>query len=633
MSAGDELRLNDWFCGAGGATQGAHAVPGIVPVLAANHDALAISTHSANFPDVEHFKGDIRDLDVARHPYAEIFWASPECTNWSQAKGKPVDFDTQPGLFGDPEIADDVARSRALMQDVIRYLEGMVLRQQPVLAGIVENVTDIRKWEHWAIWRHRIERLGYRTRLIALNSMHAQAVRTPRAPQSRDRLYLAYWHESIGRDPDWDRWLRPAAWCPRCEQEVMAVQVWRRPGVDMGRYGQQYDYRCPKVSCRGQKVDPHFVPAAAAIDWSLPGHRIGDRAKPLAAKTRARIAAGARRYARPVVVEAGGNQYDSSDPKHPQHGDPDAYLRVWPADSEPLRTLHTALTKGVAIPPMVLTNQWSNRARVAADEPLPTATTATTTGVLVSPMLVPVEGREGKQAASADAPMRTQTARNETGVLIPPMLTEFHGGGSTSRTTDDAMATILAGGNHHGLVIPPLIVRGESRGADGSKPTSAPMGSVTAAGSQFLTVPPLVMRNNTARGDQGQMSTPVGEALRTITTAGHQSLLTWGALYAHDAGVRDIARPLPTQTTVQGDALLTAEEWDAVVDDCLFRMLEPHEIHAGMAFIPEYIVLGSKRQRVRQLGNAVTPPAAEVLVSALVECITGQMLDLGQVAA
>jgi DNA (cytosine-5)-methyltransferase 1 len=40
-------------------------------------------------------------------------------------------------------------RSRALMQDVIRYLEGMDLRQQPVLAGVVENVTDIRKWEHW----------------------------------------------------------------------------------------------------------------------------------------------------------------------------------------------------------------------------------------------------------------------------------------------------------------------------------------------------------------------------------------------------------------------------------------------------------------------------------------------------
>jgi len=561
-SSGDgSLRLNDWFCGAGGATQGAHAVPGVVPVLAANHDKLAIATHSTNFPDVEHFRGDIRDLDVARHPYAELFWASPECTNWSQAKGKPVDFDRRPGLFGDPEIADDVARSRALMQDVIRYLEGMHLRQRPVLAGVVENVTDIRKWEYWEVWRGRIERLGYRTRLIAFNSMHARAIRTPRAPQSRDRLYLAYWHESLGRDPDWDRWLRPSAWCPSCEQQIDAVQVWRKRGVDMGRYGQRYDYRCPKVACRGQIVEPDFVPAAAAIDWSLPGQRIGDRERPLADKTRARIAAGARRYARPVVLEAGGNQYDSNDPNHPQHGDPNAYQRVWPVDTEPLKTLHTAITKAVAIPPL----------------------------------LVPVEGRDGKQAAAVDGPMRTQTARNETGVAIPSFITELRGGGSVAHTTDETLATVTASGNHHGLVIPPLVMRNNEGGAE--------------------------------------MSTPTTEYLRTLTTGGHQSLLTWGALYAHDAGVRDVTRPLPTQTTVQGDALLTAAEWDAVVDDCLFRMLEPHEIHAGMAFIPSYVVLGSKRQRVKQLGNAVTPPVAEVLMAALVECINGRPLEYEAVAA
>lgn len=64
------LRIVDWFCGAGGATQGAHAVPGIQPVLAANHDQLAIDTHSTNFPDVEHFRGDIKDLDV-KHEAAD----------------------------------------------------------------------------------------------------------------------------------------------------------------------------------------------------------------------------------------------------------------------------------------------------------------------------------------------------------------------------------------------------------------------------------------------------------------------------------------------------------------------------------------------------------------------------------
>jgi DNA (cytosine-5)-methyltransferase 1 len=45
-----------------------------------------------------------------------------------------------------------------------------------------------------------------------------------------------------------------------------------------------------------------------------------------------------------------------------------------------------------------------------------------------------------------------------------------------------------------------------------------------------------------------------------------------------------------------------------------------------MAFAADYIVLGNKRQKVQQLGNAVTPPVSEVIVSALVEAITGEDL-------
>jgi len=55
-------------------------------------------------------------------------------------------------------------------------------------------------------------------------------------------------------------------------------------------------------------------------------------------------------------------------------------------------------------------------------------------------------------------------------------------------------------------------------------------------------------------------------------------------------------------------------------------MLEPHEILAGMAFAADYVVLGNRRERVRQAGNAVTPPCAEVIVSALVEAITGEVV-------
>src|SRR5205085_3364564 len=135
--------------------------------------------------------------------------------------------------------------------------------------------------------------------------------------------------------------------------------------------------------------------------------------------------------------------------------------------------------------------------------------------------------------------------------------------------------------------------------------------------------PALVMRNNSSKGDGGEMCTPVAEPLRTLTTAGHQSLVTWAALYGYDTGLlRSLGYPLPTQTTVQGDALLHGSLPE--VDECMFRMLEPHEIGRGMAFDPGYIVLGNKREQVRMYGNAVTPPASALLLSRVLAALEGQ---------
>jgi DNA (cytosine-5)-methyltransferase 1 len=58
-----------------------------------------------------------------------------------------------------------------------------------------------------------------------------------------------------------------------------------------------------------------------------------------------------------------------------------------------------------------------------------------------------------------------------------------------------------------------------------------------------------------------------------------------------------------------------------VVEDCGFRMLQPHEIKAAMAFPADYRVLGNKREQVRQLGNAVTPPAMNTLIQRVVQSL------------
>ena len=524
------LTVMDWFCGAGGSSQGMHSIPGVRVERAANHWERAIQSHEANFPDASHYRGDIREAPVWAWPVTDIFWASPECTNWSIAKGKQRDFDKamqgdllelyaemEAGKFHhvgddeDPREPTSEEESRALMEEVPLYLRGVIERGGLVKAGVVENVVDVRQWAEWDRWIGEIHKLGYETRLIALNSMHANPRSVHAAPQSRDRLYVAYWHRSLGRTPDWDKWLRPRAWCSTCDTTVQAVQRFKNPGRDMGRYRQQYVYRCPNTSCRNQIVEPEALPALAAIDWSIPGQRIGDRPKPLADKTLARIKAGLEKFSRPITLEAAGHTFE----RRPG-------VRTWPVDA-PLTTQTASLTKGLAVPPL----------------------------------LIPVEGRDGKDAASALAPLRTQTARNETGLAWLPFIAELRGGGSVARPVTDALATVTASGNHHGLVTP-------------------------AGAQEHMLIP-----------------------------------------YYGTGVARQVTDPMGALSTRDRYALVKG---DIDLDDVLFRMLEPHEIGRAMSFADDYIVLGSKRERVKQYGNAVTPNASEILVCALVETITGEEL-------
>jgi len=60
------------------------------------------------------------------------------------------------------------------------------------------------------------------------------------------------------------------------------------------------------------------------------------------------------------------------------------------------------------------------------------------------------------------------------------------------------------------------------------------------------------------------------------------------------------------------------------VDDCGFRMLEPHEIGRAMAFADDYIVLGNKRERVRQYGNAVTPPVMALILQRAIASLSAE---------
>ncbi|MFG1659040.1 DNA cytosine methyltransferase [Micromonospora chersina] len=591
------LTITDLFCGAGGSSTGAIQVPGVRVRMAANHWRLAVETHNTNHPDADHDCADISQTDPRRYPATDILWASPECTNHSQAKGQRR-ADRQPDLF-DQVLPDEAAeRSRATMWDVPRFVEAMKLRGRPYKAFVVENVVDVRQWMYFDAWAMALRSAGYCLHFVYLNSMFAQGMGAP-APQSRDRWY-AVGHLNGNRCPDLNRWTRPKAWCPQCDRTVQAVQAWKRPDAPWGRYRQQYIYRCPTPRCHIE-VYPGVLPAATAIDWTLAGERIGDRAKPLAAKTIARIEAGLKRYARPIHLEAAGNTYE----RRPG-------VRTWPVD-EPLKTVHTTASKAVACPPFLALMRSDRPRTIAMDEPTATVVADGSNHALVDPMLVPAGGTWNDSAASVAEPFRTRTTRDTEALVVP-----VEGRDSINARAADTPLRTQTARLQDALVVP-------MRQNNAAKPAgSAPLDTVAAAGNHHA----LVMRNMTARGDQGQMSTPVDEPLRTQTASSVQSLIQWDHLlvpYYGNGNARPVAEPAGTVTTVDRNALVSSA---IAIEDCTFRMLEPHEIQLAMAFGGDYLVLGNKRERVRQLGNAVTPPAARDLIAALVEAITGETVEV-----
>lgn len=550
------LTITDLFCGGGGSSTGAIQVPGVEIRMAANHWQLAVDVHNQNHPDADHAAVDLHEEDPRYFPRTDILWASPECTKWSQASGgKYASVSVETDLLDllDPDLVDEdpetaiVQRSRLLMFDVLRFAE-----HHRYAAMVVENVVDIatnpKYADAWALWKKGLRNLGYDFRVVSLNSMHAQAHGDP-APQSRDRLYVVCWQRG-NRAPNIDAVLRPLAWCPACQDVVEAQQSWKNRRT-VGKYRSQYIY--VHAGC-GATVEPGYLPAAAAIDWTLNGKRIGDRPKPLADKTRRRIAAGIARYWSPFHMEAGGNQYDAADPKHPSFGDPNAYYRAW-STHDVIRTLHTQESKALCVP---AGGTWNDDAR-PVDQPHRTMTTRDTTA-----LVVPLESRDGDAPAS------------------PPFIAELRGGGSTARPVDQPAATFTASGNHHGLVMP---YYGTSRSA---QPVTRPVGTLTTVDRYAL-----IQRHNSSKGDGAEMITPASETLRTLTTTGHQSVITPGDIAAAEARV----------------------------DDCLFRMLEPHEVAAGMAFPTDYLWGGTRRERVKLAGNAVTPPAARDLIAAVAESL------------
>jgi DNA (cytosine-5)-methyltransferase 1 len=214
----------------------------------------------------------------------------------------------------------------------------------------------------------------------------------------------------------------------------------------------------------------------------------------------------------------------------------------------------------------------------------------------VLPFLLNLEHAEVHPTSVADQPFHTQTTYDSTGVVFPPAL---------------LLQTSHQGG-HTGSINP----------VDG-----APFPTQTARQELALAIPPFLLDH---LGEYRPRE--ITGACSTICASGnHHSLVVppawnWLMTYYNHGQLAPIQESVPTVTTRDRHALVTSQEekpGKIEVDDCGFRMLVPTEIRAAMAFPADYILTGSRREQVRQLGNAVTPPTMRLLMERVISSLGG----------
>lgn len=559
------ITCTDQFCGAGGSSIGAIAA-GVEVRLAMNHWQLACDTYAKNHSKVDPICTDISATDPRRYPSTNILITSPECTNHSLAKGKPRQFYTQ-DLFGNILIDPSEERSRATMWDVPRFAE---YHDYEII--VVENVVDAGMWRLWDSWLHAMHSLGYKHQVVYFNSMFAWPT-----PQSRDRMYTVFWKKG---NPAPDLEFRPLAYCPRCERDVQARQFWKKQH-QWGRYGKQYFYVCPNHPPKnirpGQSkkdwqaawsITPYYYAAFNAIDWSIPAERIGDRKQPLKPKTLERIRYGLETYGRKPLIVTG------------------------------------RYTTGVDC-----------RVRDASQEPLPTQP-GDASHAVIFPWLVETgySQSDERRAFSSSQPNSTQTARQALGLV--GFLSKQYGGNADPRNMaiglDEPTGTVTTW-DHHALVGTPFMVKTvRQQGEPDARSGIDPLYTQTTCQDLGLVSPAFIAELHGTSHASG-----VNDPSMCVTAGGnHHALLSPEAFLTYYYGTQNagaIYEPVHTVTGVDRAGLVGALE-SLTVEDLTFRMLVSREIGKVMAFPDQYDVLGTERDRVKQYGNAVTPPAMELLI-------------------
>lgn len=350
-----KILVADLLCGAGGSTTGcerALADLGIplqqVEFVCVNHWPTAIETHSLNHPKARHHVQDIATVRphlIVPEGYLDLLMASPTCTHHSVARGGKPTSDQQ----------------RSDPWHIVTWLTELRVKRI-----IIENVWEFTSWG-------------------PVDS------RTGKPVKGRRGEYFHAWVETLKRlgfDPEW-RKLNAADYGDATTRQrfiLMARSDGKRVHWPMPTHTKKPDERMALFP--GLKP---WRPAREIIDWNIKGRSIFDRKKPLAAKTLARIYAGAVKHRWPMpylvilrnhmaaqgidgplpTIVTGGQRGSGTALISPYYGSGSGDTCT--SDGEPLPTVTAKGRFGVVVP---VTQSGGGAIARSVDEPIPTMTTA-----------------------------------------------------------------------------------------------------------------------------------------------------------------------------------------------------------------------------------------------------------------
>jgi DNA (cytosine-5)-methyltransferase 1 len=233
-------------------------------------------------------------------------------------------------------------------------------------------------------------------------------------------------------------------------------------------------------------------------------------------------------------------------------------------------------------------------------------------------------GTECRVRNAVDDVMPTQPGDSSHGIFNPLIVKRNHTtspGSLVKDSANDPLPTQLTDNGFH--ILSPLIMNSEyGYGRNKVRSTVDSVGfTQTTRATNGVLMPIIVENKGTSK------SRTSNDRLSCITGVNHHALLSDKSLqsfiaqyYGGSNVVSDIKEPVRTFSTKEPSALIMRGEKPSI-EDCYYRMLLPHEVKAGMAFDQDYVVLGSGKDQVKQLGNAVTPPVMQELTKRCIETL------------